>query len=258
MSSTDLSKVTIAIPTFLRPGYLGACVSSIFKSLPECKIAIACDDTLTPEPWPNEKLKFVRLPFDTGLTAKRNHAVQMVETEYTLIACDDFDFSNLSTRRGIENMIRVLDEHKEIDVAVGTYNDKKYEGTLLYVPGEYIAERRIYSYQHLGEWNRWGAIKIDIGINYFLARTKVLREVPWDETIRPIGGEHADWFMTMKDYGKTVAWVPNCPVWAFERNDFWMSPEYRSYRRRAYMGHQLFMEKWDIKRYIEFDEALPK
>ncbi len=254
MPSIDLSRVTIVIPTFLRPGYFDACLSSILEKLPECKIAVACDDTLTPEPWPNKNIKFVRLPFDSGLTMKRNYAVQMVETEYTLLACDDFNFTDPETRRGIERMIHVLDAHKDIDVAVGTYNDRMYEGTFLHVLDEYIAERRICRHDQLGEWVRLGALKIEIGINYFLARTVVLRQVPWDENIRPIGGEHADWFLRMKDYGKAIVWVPNCPIRSFERNDSWAHPYYNRYRRRAHIGHKIFMEKWNIKRYIEFDE----
>lgn len=262
MSTIDLSKVTIVITTFLRPGYLHNCLVGIKSQLPECSIVVACDDggyTDLSVYSPFEKLKCIQLPFDSGLTEKRNRAVELVETPYTLIASDDFDFSPASVRDGIERMVCVLDMNSEIDVVCGTYNDKKYEGVLEYKPGEYIAERRVLICQHsTPQWRVPPAYKIDLGINYFLACTMALRAVPWDETIRPIGGEHADWFMMMKDYGKIVAWTPNAEIHSFERNKAWEHPDYRSYRWRAALtGHKRFLEKWGVKRYISFDEELP-
>lgn len=275
MSTIDLSKVTVVITTFLRPGYLHNCVVSIKGRLPECSIAVACDDggytdLSTYEPF--KDLKYVQLPFDSGLTAKRNRAVELVETPYTLIASDDFDFSPASVRNGIKRMVCVLDTHSEIDVVCGTYNNKEYEGRLVYKPGEYIAECRIpaSAFAHWAslrpikdelrhsEWDNPYAVKIDLGINYFLARTTVLRQVPWDETIRPIGGEHADWFMMMKDYGKVVTWTPGAEIHTFEKNESWQHPEYRYYRRRAHLGHELFLKKWGVKRYYDFNEEPPK
>ncbi len=100
------------------------------------------------------------------------------------------------------------------------------------------------------------AIKIDIGINFFLARTEVLREVPWDETIRPIGGEHADWFLSMKEANKLVVYLPGANINTIEDNPDWRHLDYRIYRRRAQQGHELFLKKRGVKRYYGFDEAV--
>ena len=244
-----LTDVSILVTTFWRPGYLRECLRSIRGDLRECEICVSSDDDLytraSPLDWDHWKI----LPFDSGLTAKRNAAVNLATRKYSLLAADDFNFTPLYVREGIERMIETLDAHPEVDVVVGTYNNKKYEGYLEYVPGEYIAEHpRAGLPIFLKPYPAW---KIDIGINYFLARTEVLREVPWDETIRPIGGEHGDWFLQMKLAGKNVVFVEGCKIEALEDRPEWRHLEYLSHRCRAQYGHQIMLKKWGVKEYRE-------
>ncbi len=240
-----LSDVTILVTTFLRPGYLGECLRGIAENLPECKAVVAADDCdLTWNKYlPNDQ--WIQLPFDSGLTAKRNATVNLSKTVYSLLASDDFDFR--STREGIEKMVLFLDQNPDVDVVVGRVNNKEYEGLLEYVPGEYIKEHRVKPMHS-------GPTQIDIGINYFLARTEVLREVPWDEGIRPIGGEHADWFLSMKQAGMRVVFLPGVNITTMLYNPKWQHPDYKAYRRRAQQGHELFLKKRGVKRYYSFDE----
>lgn len=246
-----LTDVSILVTTFWRPGYLRECLKGIRANLPECEICVTSDDDLFTnaegEYWDN----WNTLPFDSGLTAKRNAAVNLSTRKYSLLAADDFNFAPLYVREGIERMVATLDAHPEVDVVVGTYNNKKYEGYLEYVPGEYIAEHRKKSDELPIFLKPYPAWKIDIGINYFLARTDVLREVPWDENIRPIGGEHGDWFLQMKRAGKTVVFVEGCKIEALEDRPEWRHLEYLSHRRRAQYGHQIMLKKWGVKEYRE-------
>jgi len=249
----SLSDVTILITSFLRAGCLRHCLQSISENLPECAVSIACDDNMLP--WPGYSWAY--LPFDSGLTVKRNAAVKNTKTKYALLACDDFNFFEPSVKEGIERMADTLDAHPEVDVVVGTYNQKEYEGFLEWKPGEYIKEHRLQRDYTIPVCEEpYPAWKIDIGINYFLARTGVLREIPWDETIRPIGGEHGDWFLQMKQAGKLVVFVPGCPITSFPRNIEWEHPDYMKYRRRAMMGHEIFLKKRGVKRYYGFDEKV--
>lgn len=224
-----------------------------FKNFPECPRVIACDDGGYTHP----SLVTVVLPFDTGLTAKRNAAVRAIHTRYTLMASDDYDFRQCYVRTGVERLVATLDAHPEVDVAVGTYNRKRYEGFLEYKPDEYIKEIALSQEAKPTFEKPYPAYKVDIGINYFVARTDVLRLYQWDESIRPIGGEHADWFLSLKKQGRIVVWVPDCyieNIRNIEGNKTWEHPDYRQYRWRAALtGHKIFLKKWHVKNYIGFN-----
>ena len=244
-----LTDVSILVTTFWRPGYLHECLKGIRANLPECEICVASDDNFFTRAESEYWDQWDVLAFDSGLTAKRNAAVNLASRKYSLLAADDFNFAPLYVREGVEKMVETLDAHPEVDVVVGTYNNKKYEGYLEYVPGEYIAEHpRAGLPIFLKPYPAW---KIDIGINYFLARTDVLREIRWDESIRPIGGEHGDWFLQMKCAGKTVVFVEGCNIEAQEDRPEWRHLEYLRYRRRALFGHNIMLKKWNVKEYRE-------
>jgi hypothetical protein len=258
-----IDDITIIIPTFHRPGYLRQAVSDLSFNLPEAAVVVAKDDERNYSEGMRGLFRFdrdrlLKLPYDSGLTVKRNEAVKVVETKYTLIGSDDFDFSTPEVRKGIIEMAIVLNHRPSIDVVVGRYQDRDYHGFLEYNPVlGYIKERRIsimstpaFSANPIPVW------KIDIGPNFFLARTQVLRDVPWDENIRPIGGEHADFFLDLKAAGKTVVYLPFANVNEQERDPSKQDPEYPALRRRCWDGHELFMKKRGIKKYFGFDEEI--
>ena len=256
MSLTD---TTIIIPTFHRRGYLRACLDGIQKNLPECKVIVVSDDDIVPENQWYNWVTWYSLPYDSGLTAKRNQAVSAVCTKYTLIGCDDFDFSTLEVRKGIIEFAAVLKSNENVDVVAGRVNQRPYEASRLeYVPGEHIREHALDLRTELPfilkPYTLW---KIDLAANFFLARTQVLREVPWDETIRPIGGEHADWFLDLKAADKVVAFLPvaNINTQPYDPNK--QHPLYSKFRQRAFeTGHALMKMKRNIKSYISFDGGI--
>jgi hypothetical protein len=256
-----LSDITIVIPTFHRRGYLRACLDGIKANLPECPVRIAQDDggDCTLEVSDYETYYWAKLPYDSGLTAKRNAAVRLVETKYTLMGCDDFDFTDPEAREGIELMVKILDDFDDIDVVAGRVNNRPYEGLLEHVPGECIREYPIDDFilpfmltESLVMW------KIDIAANYFLARTSVLRRFPWDEDIRPIGGEHVDWFLDLKDAGMKVVFPsPYANINTQPYDPAKQNPRYKEFRRRALTtGHALMKQKRNIKQYIDFNGGI--
>ena len=244
-----LSDITVLVTTFLRPGYLRESLKGVGENLKEVEVSVACDDELMHAMLFLNPTAWTRLQFDSGLTAKRNAAVKRARTKYCLLSSDDFDFSTPGIRDGILRMSEFLDKNADVDVVVGRVNNKQYEGYLEYVPGEYIKEYRLVP-------KRSGPIRIDIGINFFLARTSVLREIPWDERIRPIGGEHADWFLSMREAHKTVIFMPDVNINTLPYKAEWQHPDYKAYRCRAIQGHEIFLRKRGVKRYYSFDEEV--
>jgi glycosyltransferase involved in cell wall biosynthesis len=254
-----LSDVTIIIPTFHRRGYLRECLHGISRNLPECNVVVVSDDgepvERSSDPW----FDWQRLPFDTGLTAKRNAAVRLSKTKYTLMGCDDFDFSTDEARRSITQFAEVLTQNANVDVVAGRVNLRPYEASRLeYVPGEYIREHALDLRNELPfilkPYTLW---KVDLAVNYFLARTDVLREVPWDETIRPIGGEHADWFLDLKAASKTVAFLPLANINTQPYDPSKQDSKYKEFRQRALTtGHALMKKKRNIKQYIDFNGGI--
>jgi hypothetical protein len=239
---------------------LEACLKGIFKNLPECVVVIADDSdnelcydaaaraNITRQLPEHFTLNFKPLPFDSGLTVKRNATVAMTKTKYWLCGSDDFNFSTLEARQGIEKLVKVLDENPDIDVASGRHEGMEYEGYLEYVPGSHIKETRLEPCPGLEFYC------VDLTVNYFLARTD--RIIPWDETIRPIGGEHADWFLSMKEVGRKVVWVPgvNIDTLKLGTGTNVQDVRYGGFRRRAYQaGHTIFKKKRNIERYVGFD-----
>jgi glycosyltransferase involved in cell wall biosynthesis len=254
-----LSDITIIIPTFHRRGYLRVCLDGIQANLPECKVVVVSDDDITPENQWYNWVTWYSLPYDSGLTAKRNQAASTTSTKYALMGCDDFDFSTPEVRQGIIEFAMVLNSNKYVDVIAGRVSNRPYEVSQIeYVPGEHIREHALdlrtelpFALKPLPIW------RIDLAANYFLARAEVLREVPWDETVRPIGGEHADWFLDLKDAGKTVGFLPfvniNTQEFSYEKQD----PRYQQFRQRALTtGHALMKKKRNIKQYIDFNGGI--
>jgi GT2 family glycosyltransferase len=258
-AAATLSDVTILITSFLRPGYLQECLAGIRRNLPECKV-IVIDDSGDQQPGHCVGVHLVQLPFDSGLSAKRNAGVKACTTKYLLMGSDDFDFSTAEARAGIQKLVRVLEEHPDVDVAGGHHNNQRYEGFLEFVAGSHIKETRLFANQQatvpsLSQKHK--VYKVDLIVNYFLARRESIRGIPWDERMK-IGGEHGDWFLTLKETGKTVVWVDGVNINELPRDRNKEHPDYGRYRARAVsLGHRIFLEKRGIQYYFGFDDPVP-
>lgn len=234
--NNDLSKVTILITSFLRPGYLAACLAGVKENLPECKVIVIDDGGLAGN-------EIISLPFDSGLSAKRNAGVKATTTPYLLMGTDDFDFSTADVREGIEKMAAVLDSTPSIDVAGGNVNGNTYEGNLIVVPGQYINQVRV-------KQDPTGITPCDIVVNYFVARTESIRSILWDERMK-IGGEHGDWFLSLKAAGKKVVAVAGVNINTLPYDPSKEDPRYLDFRNRAEgLGHRIFLEKYGVSRFL--------
>lgn len=245
----NLSDVTILITSFLRPGYLVDCLAGIKANLPECEVVIV-DDSDINIPVPN----VISLPYDSGLPAKRNHGIAATRTPYVLMGSDDFDFSTKEARDGIERMLSALESHPEIDVAggdVGGEGHWKGGNTLIVAPGQYIAQKPVKTLPS-------GVTPCDIVLNYFIARTESIRPFPWDERMK-IGGEHGDWFLTLKDNGVRVAYISGVNITVLPHNARKEDPRYSKLRGRAKsLGHRVFLKKRGVSQFYGSTDTAPE
>lgn len=254
---STLYDVTIAVTSFLRHGYVAKCIHSIREFLPECAVIIA-DDSGEPEPavryrWKGFQHNGIILPFDSGLSAKRNAIVRECSTKYLLLFCDDFK-ADQQCRLGVERMVEVLDRWPEIQVAAGRVDKRPYEAWLEYIPGHLIKERPIEFEYDANEPHTGLAIPpfpIELASNYFLGRTEALQGCPWPEDIRPIGGEHVAFFLDAKIQGMRIVLVTGANVNTMTLGPEAQDPRYPAMRARAAStGHAAMKAHYNIRRYI--------
>jgi glycosyltransferase involved in cell wall biosynthesis len=242
---SGLQDITVLITSFLRPGYLTEALSSIRRNS-DAQIVVADDsgNEARSEGW-------IYLPFDSGLPAKRNACVEMTRTKYALLGCDDFDFTE-DAMAGVVRMREVLEAHPDVDVVVGRYGNNPYEGFLEWVEGSHIKETRLETHRTAPLYTEpYPVWKIDIGVNFFLARTSALREIPWDTRYK-IGGEHGDWFLDLKLAGKLVVFLPGANINPQRADNSKQDPRYGAFRGRCWDGHYAFKAKRNVKHYIDF------
>ncbi len=249
---SSLSDVTIVVTAFLRDGYLFECLDRISSALPECSVIVVDDGMISTEKTAKlSSVKYIPLTFDSGLSAKRNAASKAAATKYVLMGHDDFDFAPCEVRRGIQRMVEVLDNDNSVAVAGGHYKNQSYEGFLEIVPGQYIKETRLIPN------GKQDYYQVDIIVNYFLARVEVLVETPWDERMK-ISGEHGDWFLSLKEKGKKVVWVPGVNINELHISDpNAVDPSYLKFRERV-EGHSLFLQKYGVSKFFGFGSTTTK
>jgi hypothetical protein len=125
-----MNRVAVMIKTFLRDGYLFACLKGLQQFFPDAKLVIIDDGAESAEKI--RKYADLRLaghyctwlPFDSGFGAKANAAIPHCDREFVLIGSDDFDFKDRVARVSVEKMLKVLDADPEIDVASGRVDSR--------------------------------------------------------------------------------------------------------------------------------------
>lgn len=254
MGRNPLNDVTIIITSFLRHGFLLECIQGIRMQLKDAKVIIVDDGNLMGSPFGNNlasipNVSLIHLPFDSGLSAKRNAAMAQVTTPYVLMGSDDFDFSDWNAREGVERMHSILKQHPEIDLVGGRHNSVPYEGNLEYVQGEYIKEHRVKSNDLF--------YPVDLTCNYWMARSDRIKNIPWNDRMK-IGGEHGDWFLELKHRGIKVVACPSANINAIPFEMGKQDQRYPEFRSRAReLGHKIFLEKRGVKTYYGFDDKVP-
>jgi hypothetical protein len=145
-----------------------------------------------------------------NLSRGRNEIVAQCETPYVLIAEDDFSFGDMDC---VRQMCDVLNENPDVGVVCGNLVEKGESRNYAY--DIRVFRNRLLATQPGSQWRETSTgvlyCYIDMGWNFFLARTEALRECPWDELLEL--HEHAAWFLKFKEHADwRVAWAPSATV----------------------------------------------
>lgn len=177
----DLSNVTFAIKTFLRPKSIDLLIRSIRLFYPEARIIVA-DDGRDPVVRSDVE-KYLVMPFDQGLSAGRNLMLEHIETEFAMLLDDDTVFTE-ATR--IEYAMDVFAASESIDLVAGRYLPDVFFGAQVIEDGVFV--RDIRQCREVID----GFPIYDFLPNFFVARTEKLREILWDEELKL--QEHMEFF----------------------------------------------------------------
>lgn len=179
------SDVTMAMKTFMRPKVARRCVRTVRRVF-DGRIVIA-DDSPSPMAPPDARCDVIALPFNSGVPAGRNAALDAVTTEYTLVSDDDIVFTRAAD---IHRALTYLRANPEVDI-VGFLR--------IEIPRRYYFDHPAISLSRRADppLRPWGDVIGGLPVRYkveqiYLARTESLRRVRWDEALRMV--DHADFF----------------------------------------------------------------
>ncbi len=176
--------ITAVVKTFERKPALIRLVASLRAHFPALSVIVA-DDSREPLSIPG--VTVIPLPFDVGVSAGRQAALERVRTPYTWLLDDDFVVFG-GTR--LDVALRTLEQNPQIDLLAGP---------LIYLP--FLRKRRgdphaIFptSAQPVIEpGTKLGGCEVrDKVPNFYLARTDRLRTVGWTPELKRL--DHADFF----------------------------------------------------------------
>jgi GT2 family glycosyltransferase len=231
--------VTVVVKTFQRPAALRRLLASIRRFYPEIPIVVVDDSEQPLAPVPPEVTRYEHFPFDSlGVSAGRNAAVHEVETEYTLICDDDMVFGR---KTDLAKMLRAL-ETTRFDLVSCMWMDhepwrsirrghRRYEGTLD------VADGTLFHRLGATRGTIDGLRVFDIVHQFFVTKTELLRENPWDERFK-VAGEHVAFFLALKERGLLCTRLPNVVVYHYPA----LPPGYHSFRANTASDVKLLRE----------------
>lgn len=237
----------ILIKSFRRFDSLERCVNSIVRYFPQLSILIADDSfDVVPGMFPKavqriqqiDQVRWIQLPFDSGLAAGRNRLVELAESEFVILFDDDFV---VTAETQLDHLLTLLEIS---DLAAGVIRD---QGRLLGVPGCFsIKDRELTVADAPNVWQEHAGIvyrSTEMAVNFFAARRELLLKHPWDPRFK-ITGEHLDFFLSLWRAGAQVVYTPQSIV-DHERT---YTPDYLCYRCRQAAFRPLIARKWGLKR----------
>ena len=202
--------------------------------------------------WRAEVLQVLPLAFDSGLSLARNSLRRAAQTEYVLMADDDFEFTQASN---LDVLLRLL-EASDFDVAatVVPADEALYKlsfrgllaarnGTLELSPGNH------------GEHH--GCLHVDFTPNVFLARRSAVARVGWDPQLKL--GEHEEFFLRAQAAGVRILSCSHAEVLHNQR--LWWKEEgggdpYVEKRRRVFDFLRMALRKHSLQRLVSFGSTV--
>jgi len=196
----------------------------------------------------NKKRKCVsyyQLPFDCGLSYARNFLVKKAQElgcGYCLVTADSIKFTK---KYKFDSIIKFM-ELKEGIVKVGfsLKNRVPWEFNMRLLPGECF-ELRLSSEKFL-KYLGIEYQKVDICKNFFLAKTQLLLNIPWDNELSLL--EHEDHCWRLKQVGYKTYVTNSINAEYIDDKPL----EYKQYRNRMYLEYRKkLQQKYDIKGWVK-------
>ena len=236
--------VTIVIKTFNRPKCLDRLVKSIRKYYSDIKIIVG-DDSFCKQP--RTDVEHILFEPDIGMSAGRNNLVKLVKTPYFLLLDDDYEFTEETK---IETLLKVLQGNKDIPLAAGKkifINQPNREGFhyLLEEENGILFSKRKYHEE------RPDCKICNLVVNFFVAKTDVIINNPWDNTLKV--REHIGFFLRLMRKGINVAYVPEVTVLEFnarpENYSIWRNRDEYLVQQFENNGIHTYIDANNIMRY---------
>lgn len=217
--------IAIVLTTFLRPELAKQAVDSILQHWREdyCLLVVA----QSPFRHRDRRVHVVEAPFDCGLSAARNLGVAEAAKRgcrHTLITADSIMFTKDTNPCGFDLT--------EMDlIGFNLVGRPAWEGELLYDPG------RGYPFKVVQDTRPLLVKQVEICRNFFIATTRSLAAVRWDENLKL--REHEDFFWRYKLAGYRCLWVGRV------RGEYVDSKpsEYVKYRNRMYREYEIAVRR---------------
>lgn len=240
-----MKDVTFCLGTILRDESLYRCVESIRESYPDSPIAVADDghhSGAKTRKMGSLKVDYHKLPFDMGLSYKRNTLVHRVTTPHVAVVDDDM----VITREAQVDKLRRFMPFADLaagKVRLGSGRELEYVARL-HLKNRVLLMRELRSPWEDG-WRR-----THLALNCYVAKTEVLKAIGWDNRFKTTY-EHLDFFLRMRLAGRFVAYVPDAVFHETRaRNE-----EYLKYRGRHEIAKAIFFRKWNLS-HIQKDHSL--
>lgn len=231
----EYQSVTAVVTTFNRPECLNRLVESFQATYPEIKLIIGSQNRERIS-YDYKNVEVIQLPEDCGLSYARNELVKNVKTEFTLLLEDDFV---MLKNTNIYKMMEVFGYDEKIGIVGGRlltdgkiHSYEKFlfvlDKTLISIDWRKCLNTTVIK-KHKINYTEFGIC--DIIYNFFLAKTKVLLENPWDNAHK-IHSEHMDFFLNLKiNTDIKIAFIPDVIIQHAHPDE---SNEYKVYRERMY------------------------
>lgn len=196
--------VTFIVKTFERRDCFGEQVRSLATHYPGCRLLVVDDsfNRYAEEELDGMDLEWRVLPCedDIGLSKGRNMMADAVETKYLILLDDDYIMTSRSFLHVLEFKLKNT-EYDVIGVGVMERGRRNILARNIHSEGRTLVETDAKNKHE----------KVDMVHNCFLAESRTIRRIRWDDRIK-IAGEHIDFVIRAKEKGLKTINAPVCDV----------------------------------------------
>lgn len=231
-----LADLTFAITSSGRPECLRRLLGSLREAFPEEQVLVGDDSGRSlGVDFDLYRAVAYALPYDVGLCVNRNVLARLCRTDLICYLDDDFVFRPESEIGRLAALVR----GGWCDLCGGGIWE---HGRLRHYEGNVWVEDHWLRLEHTPA--PAGPVRTGLTFNFFVARTAVCRETPWDERFK-IVGEHQDWFLQLRAKRVRVAYHPD--VWMGHEPAPEFDAAYAARRSRWRRGRDAFFAKWGLR-----------